>query len=168
MRRLRALPFFVALDVDRLVRTEALRLEASAVDAVVDEVLRTDAARRFDRSMLCSRAPSESVCPGCFQRGREVGEHLDRAVEGDLGARLDRVLVDVEVDALDDAADLLDGLRQLVGAAVGVVDLVDRLRLVRALVERSMIRVLVAVGAALQLARPGLVRAASISAAGTG
>jgi hypothetical protein len=33
----------------------------------------------------------------------ELLEHLDGGVEGLLGVGLDRVLVDVEVDALDDA-----------------------------------------------------------------
>src|SRR5690606_15142973 len=45
-----------------------------------------------------------------------------------------RRLVEVELDALDDAAELLDLLRTLVGAAVGILELVVGLGLLRALI----------------------------------
>src|SRR5690606_38546105 len=121
--------------VDGLVHTRAARLDAALVDAVLDQVVldRAGAARRQVLVVL-RRAGAVGVARDLDADRRELLEHRDRAVEDRPRLRLDRVLVEVEVDALDRAGELGELRRDLVGAAVLVLVAVLGLGLRRALV----------------------------------
>ena len=96
---------------------------------------------------------------------RELLEHRDRLVERLVRARQQVGRADLEVDALDDAGELLHLRRDLVRAAVLVLVAVLGLRLVRALVLRVgdavavVVRIRAAVGVLEAVLVLGLVRA---------
>src|SRR5690606_8999954 len=114
---------------DRFVRTGAARLEPRFFHAVLHEVVldRVGATLR-EREVGVACADAVGV-PGDLDA--QVGvllQHFDRAIEQIERRLADRRLVEVELDAFDDAAELLDLLRTLVGAAVGILELVVGLR----------------------------------------
>ncbi len=92
-----------------------------------------------------------------------VLENLDRRVEQWLGLRANVRLAGGEENALDDPGELLDLLREIVRAAVGILEPVERLRIVGTLVvgREDAVVVHVADRAAIGL-DPRLVRAAVV------